>query len=487
MLAFNKTNFDIFQVCKYLFFLICILLTIIAFKSYSGDKYIYLLFTLISNVLLYFSFRKKAIFFDAFIGVFLWLGFWLKLTIRVGFTDGIFHESVGSFDGSGPAFDRGLLVTSCGMLGLVCAALIRGYVFSYQGKKQESVTQPGIFNLYQRHRKIILILFVLFFISIALSNIYYGIYQRGQVPLTIPPFGIGGIYKWLLLFGLASFSAIILQFEYSIGRSNSFLAAVISLLEGFVSNVSLLSRGMILNSTSLFYGLYKNFKINLIPVNRRFFVVLTIFFSILFISSVFVVNHLRYSGFLRNTSVNRWETTSAVHEMTIPLFVDRWVGMEGVLAVSSSHKGGWDLWKRGWQEVYSDNSTSFFDLNLVNSPYLNANTAIHHYISLPGIIAFCFYPGSFPFLFVCLFIVGVIGAVVEIFVYRIGGKNLILCSLLAQAIAYRFANFGYAPMQSYLIFGSLFMNLVVIYGADKLLAFIYLRDPAQRGLKSDRV
>ena len=202
MLAFRKSNFDIFQMCKYLFVSICIFLTIIAYKSYSGDKCIYILFTLISNVLLYFSFRKKAIFFDAFIGVFLWLGFWLKLTMRVGFTDGIFHESVGSFDGSGPAFDRGLLVTSCGMLGLVCAALIRGCVFSYQGKKQEAVTQHGIFNLYQRHRKIILWAFSSFCIFIALSNIYYGIYQRGQVPLTIPPFGIGGIYKWLLLFGL---------------------------------------------------------------------------------------------------------------------------------------------------------------------------------------------------------------------------------------------------------------------------------------------
>jgi len=481
MLRFN--NFNLVRSGIYLFSVILALLTIVAFKQYPGQGYIYLLFTIISNGFLYLGFRKKAIFFDSVLSVFLWLGFWLKLTLRVGFTDGIFHESAGNFDGSGAAFDRGLLVASCGLLGLIVVTLIRGRFFHYKDKVHSELAQPGLFAVYQRHRKVMLAIFMLLCLSVALSNVYFGIYQRGQVPLTILPYGLGGVYKWLLLFGLASFGAVILQFEYVIGRSNSYLVAIISLLEGLLSNVSLLSRGMVLNSTALFYGLFKSFKLNAIPVKIRFFAGILLIFSVLFISSVFLVNHLRYSGFADSFTVahgsrgrfpHSWEDANELHSMTTPLFIDRWVGMEGVLAVSSSHKEGWDLWRQGWREVYSDNSTSFFDLNLVNSPYLTADTRIHHYISLPGIIAFCFYPGSFAFLFACMLLVGAVGAGVEILVYRMGGKNLVLCSLLAQALAYRFTNFGYAPVQSYLLFGSLFLNLIIIYAAEKFFSYAYL-------------
>ena len=62
-----------------------IVLSSLALNQYKGDAYVYILFTIVSTTLLYFGFRKGAIFFDTFIGVFLWLGFWLKLTVRVAF------------------------------------------------------------------------------------------------------------------------------------------------------------------------------------------------------------------------------------------------------------------------------------------------------------------------------------------------------------------------------------------------------------------
>jgi len=64
----------------------------------------------------------------------------------------------------------------------------------------------------------------------------------------------------------------------------------------------------------------------------------------------------------------------------------------------------------------------------------------------------------------------VIGAVVDVAVYRLGGKNLMLCALFAQVVAYRFSSFGYVPSQSYLLFGSLFLTLLMIYAAEKLLS-----------------
>ena len=44
-------------------------------------------------------------------------------------------------------------------------------------------------------------------VALGISNIVLGIYQRGMVTQTVLPFGLNGIYKWLLQFGLSSMAA----------------------------------------------------------------------------------------------------------------------------------------------------------------------------------------------------------------------------------------------------------------------------------------
>lgn len=495
MLQFNKFFSYLPLIIRYFLYGIIFLLTINAYAKYPGHGYIYILFTLIANALLYLGFIKKALFFDAFIGVFFWLGFWLKLTIRVGFVDGKFHEAVGNFDGSGAAFDRGLLVASCGLLSLILVSLIRHRFISFAVDEPEKITQPGLFFFYKRNRRLALSIFVCLSFFVAISNLYLGIYQRGQVPSVVLPYGLGGIYKWLLLFGLASFTAVILKFELLLDRKNPYLVGGLGLFESFASNFSLLSRGMILNSSALFFGLFKSWKSKLFEGHLRFIAAMFLVFVLLFGSSIFLVNYLRshnlalpfQTGIVSSLNLPNSERKTGsgfspgegmnmtlLEGMSAPLFIDRWVGMEGVFAVSSFPMLGMDLWRQAWEEVYSDYGTSFYDLTLITSPYsiTEVNLTNYHYISLPGIIAFCFYPGSFLFLFVAMFLVGGIGAAIEIIVYKLGGKNLILCSLLAQVIAFRLASFGYVPMQSYLLFGTLFLNILIIYGADKMLCMI---------------
>jgi hypothetical protein len=75
------------------------------------------------------------------------------------------------------------------------------------------------------------------------------------------------------------------------------------------------------------------------------------------------------------------------------------------------------------------------------------------------------------FLFGSMFLVGIMASVIEMATFKLGGKNIILCSLLAQVIAFRFASFGYVPAQSYLLFGSIFLNIIIIFVADKLLIY----------------
>lgn len=484
-------------------FSIILLFALWGLVKYPGQTIVYVLFTLVSNALLYIGFRKNAIFFDAFIGLFFWLGFWLKFTLRLIFFERQFAEPTGNINSIGIyAYDYALLVASFGLFGLLLVSLIRQHFSWNYPKTIATIVQPNLFAFYKKHRKYIILFFIVLIFGIAVSNVILGIYQRGTVTQTFLPFGLNGIYKWLLLFGLASFSALILRFEFEINKKTSLLAMCLALLEGFASSASLLSRGMILNASALLYGSFISLKIYSIKSTIKFWLISLAIFSVLFATSVISVNYLRAHSYIFHATTSApsaiassssstqnatTEATSTINPSASlinldvlsvaaayipPLLTDRWVGMEGVMAVSSYPHLGWDLWKTAWEEVYDEKTTSFYDLNIIQTPYVNANTDKHHFISLPGIIAFFFYPGSFLFLFASMFALGGFAALMEGLTYKLGGRNIILCALMAQVIAYRFASFGYVPAQSYLLIGSLFLNILIIYFLEQIMAHI---------------
>lgn len=491
-------------------------LAFLAGSRYEGHWFVYLLFTLIANGLLFNGFRKKAIYFDTFIGIFLWLGFWLKLSLRVAFASGLFSEGVGNFDRSADAFDHALLVSSCGLAALLAASFVRQFLFCYPDGPPPA-SQSGLLNLYRTYRKTCVVLFVLLVLLIAASNAWLGIYQRGMVSQTQLPLGLNGVYKWLLQFGLSSIAALIIRFEIELSRNLTSIAILLPLLESFLSNVSLLSRGMILNLSALGIGGLRLFRAMKVRVAPLVLVVTSIAFAVLFAISVFTVNYLRMvalvgpepaamsdaavaSSVVSATALSTAPVTASkiapvitstaapvtastdardvtidvaaeAKQMTPPLFIDRWVGIEGVMAVSSSGKLGWDLWRQAWNEKYLEGTLSLYDQNFINSPYLNPNIdkSRNHFVSLPGIIAFLYYPGSLAFLFSSLVVCALFAAAIEFAAYRLGGQNWLLCSLFAQVVAFRYASFGYVPGQSYLFFGALALNILIIFAADAAL------------------
>jgi hypothetical protein len=243
---------------------------------------------------------------------------------------------------------------------------------------------------------------------------------------------------------------------------------------------------MILNMSALFYGAYISLRAQKTKRNLAVISVSGLVFVVLFATSVFVVNFMRSPPFQEWLASSRGsaialdlsDAQSYVNDLTTPLFIDRWVGIEGVMAVSNSPKLGWDLWQEAWREKYSEHATSYYDMNLIESPYINTDKSKYHHISLPGVIAFCYYPGSYLFLFACLAGLGVFAAIIEVAAFKLGGANLILCSLMAQVVAYRYVSFGYVPGQSYLLFGTLFLNLLIIHVADRVMTLVQARAAA---------
>lgn len=460
---------------RHLFFSFLFLVTIFTFAAiikYVGTFYIFIWFTITSTTLLYYGFRKNAIFFDTFIGIFLWLGFWLKTTLRIIFIDSRFSEGLGQLTIPADTFDEALFISGIGFLALIIASHIREkFIFSYPDQKEKE--KSGLFLYYENHRMKILAGYTLLFIFIGVSNFYLGIYQRGEITQTTLPFGLNGVYKWLLLFGISSFAALILKYEIDLQKKPTYFVPILTLVEACITNISLLSRGMILNAGSLGFGMLKEFQTARKKTNKKFWFILAITFIVLFLSSVVLVNKLRADNI---NSINTINTSADLGEVKI-LFLDRWVGIEGMIATANSNRKGWSFFKEALSEKYDEHKTSFYDLNLIHSPYLATDTSIHHYMSLPGFIAFFYYPGSIIFLFCSIFILGLVASLIELATYTLGDKNLILSALIAQVIAYRYAHFGYVPAQSYLLFASIFLTIFLVFGANK---FLLRRYPSRK-------
>lgn len=460
---------------------LAVVLFVLAIREYPGQAYVYILFTIVLNALLLFGLRKKRIFFDTFIGLFFWLGYWLKFSFRMAFLQGRFLEPVGAhFDYSGTAYDQALLVVICGVVPLLLVSYLRGrFCFNYP-LKSKGTGLEGLFAFYQNYRRAVWAVFIVAFMAVAATNAYFGIYQRGSVPRTILTYKLGGIYTWLLLFGFATVSATIIEFDLQSKKTADIFGVLLSLVETLFSNVSMLSRGMVLNAGALALGTLKSFKINSIKAELRYCTVIAVVFLILFGASIIAVTGLRTSRFGSQVDT-KWHLKPQValarsKQTSAILLLDRWVGIEGTMAVSSYPNLGWDLWIQAWQEKYANHGTSFYDLNIASSVYRQMDFAKHHFISLPGILAFLYYPGSFLFLFFAMFMVGLLGAGIEIAVYRVCGSNAILASLLAMVVASRYAHFGYVPARSYLLFGTLGMNVFLIFALNWCLVKLHYKN-----------
>lgn len=452
-----------------LYFLVVAIVAGFTVVAYKGSGWVYLIFTFLSVAVFYLGFGRGSIFFDAFLGVLLWVGFWLKFSVRTAFSNGQFNISVGAFDGSPEALDQTLLVVCCALSAILLVRLIRSRIFNYP-VGLPGISYVGIFEFYCRYRFVLLSAFVLVVLFVCVTNAYYGIYQRGLVARLNLPYGLNGVYAWLLMFGMASVSAIILRFEFELNRERYWIAITVALLEVMLSNISLWSRGMILNGSSLLFGAITLFR-RTEPRPRVGLVISTVLlFACLFVVSVVSVNYLRANTYYVNAKEH---ASMVIKEQTTVLFLDRWVGVEGVMSVVGAKEKGWDIFKQAVFEKFDFNKTSFYDSHFGVSNYDNTKQDGLHFVSLPGYIAFLFYPGSFLFLFFSVMVFSMVAALLELAVYYFGGKNLVFCALIAQVIAFRFTSFGYVPLQSYLLFGSIFLNILIFLFFDKVLRVVY--------------
>lgn len=452
-------------------------LTFLALPEFKGSAWVYLLFTVLSTAVLFFGFGRGAIFFDAFIGVLLWIGFWLKFSVQTAFFDGRFNISVGGFDGGPESLDKALLVVCCAMAAILLVRFVRQRCGFCYPEVLPGIGYVGLFAFYRRFRGVLLCMFIVGVVLVCAANAWFGFYQRGQVARLTLPLGLNGVFTWLLTFGMASVSAVLLRFEFELNRNRYWIAITLALLEAAFSNISLWSRGMILNGSALLYGAVAQFRRTEPKVPFKLSMCAALLFFGIFAISIYSVNYLRALDFhrLSEQQLQQKQQQDVINQLvvdqTTTLFLDRWVGIEGVMSVVGVERLNFQLFKLALDERFNTDDNSFYDRNFVESSYDNSREDGLHFVSLPGYIAFLFYPGSYLFLFFAVLLFSILAAAIEFLVYRLGGRNLVFCALISQVVAFRYTSFGYVPMQSYLLFGSILLNVLILYFSDRLLRF----------------
>lgn len=444
-----------------LFFAIAIFAIFVgALVSYPGNKFIYIIFTMVFNGLLLKGFYRNKFYFESFFASLLWLGFWLKFSVRTLIQDYSFKEATGQFDFTPQAFDRALEVSSIGGASILLGFLIVHYLFKKNNFLHLMEDNLERSDRFLRDRKYIYPILFLVILVMAVLNLHFGIYQRGSVPHYNPPALLRGALVWLLLTGFAATTSTLIFWEIKT-QKNPTVAIVLSLVESLLTSLSMFSRGFIINTVpQLWSTLKQNSERHLVSYKRK--IIIFGCFFVLFVSSVISVNIIRSYYFAPPNKVySAKQITVGTYISTVSLFIDRWVGIEGVMSVSSYPNLSWDLLKKIINEKAESAGTSFYDTEIGRSVYSKSDLTKQHHITLPGIVAFLFYPGSYMFLILGLIIISILCALSEALVKTIT-FNPVLSALFAHSVAYRLIHFGYLPKQSYMYFAAFAAHIVLV-------------------------
>jgi len=451
------------------------ILIAIIYSRYQGSFCYYLFFTISTILMLIIAITGVIKLFELFFVIYLWLGFWFKYSINIILNRELFWE-VKEESFNWLVIDGVLYKCSLVFLIISLLLLISKFI-NFPSNSLFASKRKNLSTFYKRNRFFILFLYFIFVLSIASSNLYYGIYQRGFGPSTILPFGLNLIYPLLLLIMIPTLSAIIVQAEIDSKLEAINSGFLIQILESLLTNISILSRGMIVIPASQLIGIVLTGKV----FNKVKFALMAMTLIITFSGSVIAVNYFRISLFGsslasgENNIFTKYNKTKILDDNKIAiipsLLFDRWVGIEGMVAVDNINNRGLALWYKFWQDKLEYGKLGTYDREIINSPYwdIEKSEGKKHSVSLPGAIAFLYVSDSFLIVIAGLFIIFIVGNTFEFLSILASNNNILYIAFVCQVVAYRFAQFGYAPSNSWNLFCSIIISLIIIFLSYKLI------------------
>ena len=438
---------------------------------YEGNKPIYIFFTLVSFIYPLHAILRKTFFLDTFLSIFIWLGFWFKFSVSVAFYNSSFPEGVGMFDYSAASYDKVLVLSSFAIFLLIIFSFFANYFCQY--KTNLIRKKSAISTFYKNHKINIIILFLSITLIINFFNYHFHVHQKGMVATSDIPLFIELLTKWSLMIGLPCFGLMILSIELYTIRNISLRTYLIVLIGSFISNLSMMSRGMMFNSAFILYGLWRT-KNKLL--RKKMFIFIVLLFSVA-AASIFASYNLRLknfyvtdlqSNFSQVTQKSNYESKKFFKEF-IHLVRSRFVGVDSLMAVMSHGNLSNKILVEALNEKIDYQKYNFYlrefqrnrgDPLTYDEKYLQDNVYI---ISLPGFISFSYYSGSIFLMGILLLLFYIICVLIEYFSFKLSRKNIVYTSFVAGLLAYRLMHFGYNPQNSIFFIMGIFLCSFLIY------------------------
>lgn len=402
-------------VCAIIALAAWILLFLAGVNSYNGSKGMYCVFSLIFLVVLSSAFLGVVSYSYVFTCCFLFVGLWLKMSLHA-WEDRPFAEPIGDFDGSDHAWDTVLLVCSIGGLGVIGARIFyKSFDFMLkQGNWLVASVMPDVPAGYRVWRlRLWMGLGGIVILSLA-ANEMFGLLKLGYTPQWYLPWPLHGIYGWLMSVGLSLIIGTLMWWDVHAGFGVQ-VGLLCLLFESVLVSISTFSRGLYFLQTLPFLVLVLANGPKIIGHGWKRLAGFTAVWLLGLLLTVSSANYFRY--YTAESIQPHWVkqekpmTAQSVESIVIVgkslltrwarhLVVDRWPGLEGVMAVSSYPEKGMQLLFQVATVRRHVNKADFYTAEIARSGLTDEDAKKFHYASVSGPIAFFFYSGSLWF--VCI-------------------------------------------------------------------------------------
>jgi hypothetical protein len=455
-MSIQKKSFKFFFFTS-LIFLVSYLLN---FDNYIGSKFLFFIFNLSSYCLFLVAIKKtNNSAFEFFTYFFLLLSFWFKFNCILYFESIKITE--GDFDLAISNYDNATYVITIVFAACICASFIKEFIIKKLNREIKFKMSNSFIEFYKTYRYFIFFLFSLFLILVWLTNFYYKIYSKGLVNEHLT-FFVKHFYAWSLTYGLAVFTSVLIYIDFIIFNKSKIF--IFGIFECFFTQMNIYSRSFLISFIAYLRGfllLIKIDKFKLLKLNllKLIFLILIIFFF-----SIFITTKLRNTQFYETDKFTRQTNIFSTLSEILQLSVNRWVGIDALLAVSQNKNLSFNFFLSAWQEKKNIKNKSFYIDNFFSrfnySEFEKKNLNI---VITPGIVAFLYYSGSALFVFFSILFLILICTAIELLFFYYSLGNVILVNIIGYALSIRFIHFGYVPINTINFLLSFLITFFLIY------------------------
>ena len=377
------------------------------FWNYPGNATSFVMFDLSFLAMLLLVFPRPRSYGYIFFASMLFLGFWAKLMLHLA-SGANFIEPFGDFSGTAEEWERALQVASVAAIGVSLGRVIQIGLSSRFPKAMPSAQVPA---WYENWRKAVWIGSVFAMLALHLLNLQLAFYQTGVNPRLILPYHLNVPLSWLVSTGFALWFAVLIFWEFQVSPRGLARTLLVVVIEGFVSSTSALSRSFyFLHTFPYIFAISAGWKKFREFLSYRTLAGLLAFWAIFFVISLTLVQFLRIQiyhlayvpefvsvpGEVRLFSEVTKTATLAnqikpMADQISKLFVDRWIGLEGVLAVTSFPQIGFPLLADALREDPKKGSAALYQTISKSKAEISQRFTFG---TLPGIVGVLFYSGS---------------------------------------------------------------------------------------------